>query len=296
MTNSKKKQYKAVTQYKNEINGIPMRNWTAEEMNVFFAILTQMKDKKLEEIVFDKTQLQEIIEFAGKYNKRFYEVMENLVKKVGSLTYYESTSNSFLMMPLFLLFKSEWKTDLSDVKLTVAVNPKFEYILNGWQENHWTKFMYDEFLQIDSTYSKTLFRLLKQWRSKGKREFSIQEFRLLMDIPDSYVVGVISKQIVEKSVKDLQPYFSELKVKIVKSNKRGNPVIAYEFTWEPEQTEVYTPNKFKPKQKKKFFTERPYDHESVIAQQQKDIEAMFGKDFTFDIEKLKLEAQEQLKK
>lgn len=256
-----------ITQYKNEVNGIPMRNWTAEEMNVFFAILTQMKDRKLEEIVFDKYQLQELIDYTGEHDKRFSETMQALGKKIQSLTYYESTSNSFLMMPLFLLFKSEWKTDLSDVKLTVAVNPKFEYILNGWKENHWTKFMYDEFLKIESTYSKTLFRLLKQWRTKGKREFSIHEFRLLMDIPDSYVVGMITKRIVEKSVKDLQPYFSGLKVKIVKSNKQGNPVIAYEFTWEAEQTEEYDPNKFnKPKFKKKNsgvhdYQERKYDEE-----------------------------------
>lgn len=255
-----------ITQYKNEVNGIPMRNWTAEEMNVFFAILTQMKDRKLEEIVFDKYQLQELIDYTGEHDKRFSETMQALGKKIQSLTYYESTSNSFLMMPLFLLFKSEWKTDLSDVKLTVAVNPKFEYILNGWKENHWTKFMYDEFLKIESTYSKTLFRLLKQWRTKGKREFSIQEFRLLMDIPDSYVVGMITKRIVEKSVKDLQPYFSGLKVKIVKSNKQGNPVIAYEFTWEAEQTEEYDPNKFnKPKFRKNSgvhdYQERKYDEE-----------------------------------
>lgn len=292
MTKSKNE----ITQYKNEVNGIPMRSWTAEEMNVFFAILTQMKDKKLEEIVFDKYQLQELIDYTNHHNKRFSDTMKSLSKKIQSLTYYESTSNSFLMMPLFLLFKSEWKTDLSDVKLTVAVNPKFEYILNGWKENHWTKFMYDEFLQIDSTYSKTLFRLLKQWRTKGKREFSIHEFRLLMDIPNSYSTGMINTRIVTKSVKDLQPYFSELKVKIVKSNKHGSPVIAYEFTWKEEQTEVYTPNKFKPKQKKKFFTERPYDHESVVAQQQRDIEQIFGKNFDFSIEKLKLDTQEQLKK
>lgn len=258
-----------ITQYKNEVNGIPMRNWTAEEMNIFFAILTQIRDKGTRKLEFDKYQLQELIDYTGKYDKRFSETMQALGKKIQSLTYYESTSNSFLMMPLFTLFKSQWNADLSDVKLTVAVNPDFEYILNGWKESHWTKFMYDEFLQIESTYSKTLFRLLKQWRTKGKREFSIHEFRLLMDIPDSYIVGMITKRIVEKSVKDLQPYFSGLKVKIVKSNKKGNPVIAYEFTWEAEQTEAYDSNKFiKPKQNKlktnsvaavHTSTERQYD-------------------------------------
>ena len=36
---------KKVTKYKNEVNTIPMREWTVEEMNFFFAILTQLKDE-----------------------------------------------------------------------------------------------------------------------------------------------------------------------------------------------------------------------------------------------------------
>lgn len=46
------------------------------------------------------------------------------------------------------------------------MNEEFEYILNKWNEGNWTQFMLDEFIHIKSTYSKTLFRLLKQWRKK----------------------------------------------------------------------------------------------------------------------------------
>ena len=39
-----------------------------------------------------------------------------------------------------------------------------------------------------------------------------------------------------------------MKVKKIKSNKRGNPVLGYEFTWQKEVTEAYDPNKYdKPK-------------------------------------------------
>ena len=87
-----------------------------------------------------------------------------------------------------------------------------------------------------------------------------------MDIPDSYSLGMINTRIVAKSVKDLQPYFSGLKVKIVKSNKRGNPVVGYEFTWQAEETEAYEHNKFnKPKFRKNSgvhdYQERKYDEE-----------------------------------
>ena len=49
----------------------------------------------------------------------------------------------------------------------------------------------------------------------------------------------------------MSPYFEDLKVKKIKSKKRGNPVLGYEFTWKKEVTGTYDPDKFnKPKPKK----------------------------------------------
>ena len=235
---------KEITQYKNEINGIPMRKWSAEEMNIFFSVLTLMRDEGTREIHLDKFQLADITNYSLANNQRYYETMESLIKKLGSLTYFEKTSNSFEMMPFFTYFKAKWEDNLSNMDLKIKVNEEWEYILNRWQEGNWTKFILDEFLSIKSTYSKTLFRLLKQWKNIGKREFSFEEFKQLMDIPDSYNVGRINSRIINNGVSDLKPYFKNLKVKIVKSNKRGNPVTGYLFTWQPEHTEPWLENKY----------------------------------------------------
>ena len=46
----------------------------------------------------------------------------------------------------------------------------------------------------------------------------------------------------------MSPYFEDLKVKKIKSKKRGNPVLGYEFTWKKEVAGTYDPDKFnKPK-------------------------------------------------
>jgi plasmid replication initiation protein len=52
---------KEVTRYKNEMNHIPMRRWTAEEMNFFFAVLTRMRDEGTHLIVMDKHELAESV-------------------------------------------------------------------------------------------------------------------------------------------------------------------------------------------------------------------------------------------
>lgn len=235
---------KQVTQYKNQVNTIPMRNRTSEEMNFFFAVLTKLRDEGTKEIVMDKYELAELAKYSVTHNKRYRDTIKNLVDKIGTLTYLEETKNSYSSMPLFLKFKATWEDDLTNMELILKVNPEFEYILNRWDEGNWTKFMLEEFINIDSTYSKTLFRLLKQWKTVGKREFTLNEFKRLMDIPKSYQTGIINHRIINNSIKDLEPHFKDLKVKTIKANTRGNPVIGYKFTWVPEETSNWEQDKF----------------------------------------------------
>lgn len=67
-------------------------------------------------------------------------------------------------------------------------------------------------------------------------------------MPSSYKSSEIDRAVIKPIKEQLSPYFVSLKVKKIKSNKRGNPVLGYEFTWQKEITEAYDPNKYdKPK-------------------------------------------------
>ena len=254
----KMKNKKEITQYKNQVNAIPMRKRTSEEMNIFFSILTHMKNEGTKNIHLDKFELAEIAQYTVSNNKRYYETIKSLTDKLASLKYFEETSNSFKMMPLFTFFEAKWTDNLTNMDLEIEVNKRFEYILNGWNEGNWTRFMLDEFIGIDSTYSKTLFRLLKQWNTVGKREFNLDEFKRLLDIPKSYNVGKINNRIVKNAIRDLEPYFKDLNVKIIKANTQGTPVIGYKFTWQAEQTSNWIPDKFNNKIPSKKQTYKSY--------------------------------------
>ena len=217
-----------VVKHHNDLNTVIMRKWTAEEMNFFFAIIAKARDKGTSDLVFDKYQLAELANYSIQHNKRFYDTMDSLANNITQLRYIEKTKNSIEYMPLFTWFRVDWEDDLSDMKAEVSVSPRFEYILNKLSAN-FTQYELAEFTNIRSTYAKTAYRLLKQWRTVGRKEFKIDEFKLL-----------------------LSPYFKDLKVKKIKSNKRGNPVLGYEFTWEKEVTGTYEQGKFdKPKSEPK---------------------------------------------
>lgn len=244
------KKEKEVARYKNEVNSIPMRNWNKEEMDFFFAVLTRMRDEGTTLIFMNKHELADLARYTISSNQRYHDLMEKLSDKVSKLQYWRKTSNSILTMPLFTYFEAKWTDDLTEMTIEIEVNKRFEHILNDWNEGNWTQFMLKEFTEIKSTYSKTLFRLLKQWRTKGVREFTLEEFKQLMDVPKSYSAGMINKRIITNSVRDLKPYFKNLKVKILKSNAHGTPIIGFKFTWTPEKTSQWDDKKFKKRERK----------------------------------------------
>ncbi|MGU9546232.1 replication initiation protein, partial [Bacillus cereus] len=79
---------------------------------------------------------------------------------------------------------TEYSIDREKQIVTIAVNPKFKGLFN--QLSTWTRFGLEQFVNLRSTYSKTLFRLIKQYRTVGRRDFTIQDFREILDIPKSY--------------------------------------------------------------------------------------------------------------
>lgn len=236
-----------VVKHHNDLNTVIMRKWTAEEMNFFFAIVAKARDKGTSDLVFDKYQLAELANYSIQHNKRFYDTMDSLANNITQLRYIEKTKNSIEYMPLFTWFKVDWNADLSDMQAQVSVSPHFEYILNRLSAN-FTQYELQEFTSIRSTYAKTAYRLLKQWRTVGRKEFKIDEFKLLLDMPNSYKSSEIDRAVITPILKQLSPYFEDLKVKKIKSKKRGNPVLGYEFTWKKEVAGSYDPDKFnKPK-------------------------------------------------
>ena len=232
-----------VVKYHNDLNTVVMRTWTSEEMNFFFTILTKAKEQGVKKLVFNTDELKELASSSRKY--RWEETVTNAAKKIGQLTYFEQSERKFRVMTLFEFFE----VDLDKKMVEVKVSSNFDYILNKL-ETQFTRYELEEFTSIRSTYAKTMYRLLKQWRTVGKKEFAIDDLKRILDMPSSYKSSEIDRAVIKPIKEQLSPYFVDLKVKKIKSNKRGNPVLGYEFTWNPETSESYVPNKFN-KQKHK---------------------------------------------
>ncbi|EHB6464182.1 replication initiation protein [Enterococcus faecalis] len=262
-----------VIKYHNDLNTVIMRKWTAEEMNFFFAIIAKARNQGVKELHFNTDEIKKLVNFTQKDEKRWKEAMKSTARKVTQLTYFEDDGKKFKVMPLFSLFE----VDYEEKTVKVEVSKHFEYILNRL-EVQFTQYELEEFTNIRSTYAKTMYRLLKQWRTVGKKEYGVNELRVFLDVPESYSNGEVTRRVLEPIQKELSNYFLNFKYKVIKSNKRGNPVLGYEFTWKPEKTGEWEDNKYK---KNDFYkakkvesnvpnwVEKEYKHSATAEEQAK---------------------------
>jgi plasmid replication initiation protein len=76
-----------------------------------------------------------------------------------------------------------------------------------------------------------------QFQSTGFYVVKIEEFRELLDVPKSYRMSDIDKQVLNLSIKELSEYFKDLTVKKIKARK-GNKIDRLEFTFSGLKTDL----------------------------------------------------------
>lgn len=221
--------------YHNDLNSVSMRTWTADEMNMFFTIIAKIKNEGVREITLNTDEIKSLIKFKPRHKNRWEKVMIGVTEKIADLKYRYEDKQFYRVMNLFTFFE----IDKDNKTLRVAVSEQFEYILNQL-DIQFTYYKLEEFVDIKSTYAKTAYRLFKQWKTTGKIKFGIDEFKRKLDIPNSYGISNIDNRVIKPIMSELSAYFENLKVKKLKANSRGTPVIGYEFTWKPETTGLWT--------------------------------------------------------
>ena len=233
---------KEVARYKNEMNTLSIGKWTAEEMNFLFAILTQVRDEGCKELKFDTYDLREYVEFDRTQPKRWNKTMIAVTKKISQLVYFNMEDNVFEAMPLFRKFSVK----LDEQVVTVRVSEEMEYILNKLRidTGNWTQFEFFEFATLISVYSKTVYRFLKQYRKTGFWKVSLEDFKSLLSVPKSYSPSDIDKRVLKPVMKELPSIFKGLKIHKIKSRRRGNQLLGYEFTFQKETTKKWIDDKF----------------------------------------------------
>ena len=251
-----------LVKYQNKLNGLPLRTFEDSEMNILFSIIAQVRDKDLKEVTFTFDELREQCKYRPKSNittQDFVKALQVTKTKLKALDYEEITNGGLDIkkMTLFPTFDIVGTQE----KLVVGVHHEFKDIFNKLALGY-TSFDLIEFVSIQSIYAKTIYRMLKQFRTQGWWQVSIEDFRHLLSIPDSYKSGNIDQQILNPTLKQLggsdeNAIFKNLKIEKIKKKGRGRGGVltGYKFEWETEERKQFTPKPTKSKVKKEKLPE-----------------------------------------
>ncbi|MFS6717176.1 RepB family plasmid replication initiator protein, partial [Staphylococcus aureus] len=160
---------------------------------------------------------------------RFANDLDNVYKKMLNLTIrYEDDD----VIERFVLF-NHYRIHKREQYLEISTSSNLKHILNSIT-NNFTKFELKEMTRLKSTYSKNMFRLLKQYKHTGYLKIHIDDFKNRLDIPKSYRMTDINKNVFKPIIIELGSIFNNLTINKIKA-KKGRKIEWIEFTFDAEK-------------------------------------------------------------
>lgn len=254
-----------IVKYDPELNTIPLRKFTPIEMNLFFSIVSRMRDKGDETVRFSFDQLKELSAYKPTANNRFIDDIESTYQKILGLRFGRRSKDG-LYREFFVMFTEfEINGHADDPYVDIKIYPKAIKLLNELES--WVRYALSEFRDLKSSYAKTMFRLLKQFRTTGYAYFSVADFNELLDVPKSYKSSNINQSVLKPIKEELTPLFRGLTVRKKYGKGRGKPVIGYSFTWKPEKKDAndFSQGQFQDERQKLFNIQ----HNGELTEQEK---------------------------
>ena len=254
-----------IVKYDPELNTIPLRKFTPVEMNLFFSIVSRMRDKGDKTVRFSFDQLKELSAYKPTANNRFIDDIESTYQKILGLRFGRRSKDG-LHREFFVMFTEfEINGHADDPYVDIKIYPKAIKLLNELES--WVRYALSEFRDLKSSYAKTMFRLLKQFRTTGYAYFSVSDFNELLDVPKSYKSSNINQSILKPIKEELTPLFRGLTVRKKYGKGRGKPVIGYSFTWKPENKDAnyFSKGQFQDERQKLFNIQ----HNGELTEQEK---------------------------
>lgn len=217
-----------IIKYHNDINKLKIGNFTELEIDIFFSLLLKARDEKENKMILSFSEFKTLIEVKNRSETRLIKNIRGLNLKLKSLVQeIQDINGDYVAFSLF----GDIVTSPTRKVVEIEINPRFKHLIKEIMEE-FTIFELRELVELRGGYSKTLFRLLKQWDSTGEYIVKIDDFREIMGIPNTYLMKNIRQKIFKPCLEELGKSFDKLELTEL---KKGRNVETLVFTWKSKK-------------------------------------------------------------
>lgn len=228
-----------IVNWSNDLTDLPFKNFTANDLDIFLAICYRCQRQKSNLVNITFSELERLGNFNAYGKRRLGVCAENMIKKLLKLYFVDKDDNHYDCFPLFARFRIDYENSF----IEVSVNEPFIYLLNELKSNYTSMELF-EHASLASTYSKTIYKKLRQFRNQRNPYWvvSIDDFRRLLCIPEGYRMCDIDNRILSTAQKELSEMFTDFKITKLYSKpngKRGrNKVSGFKFSYTGSQADM----------------------------------------------------------
>ena len=243
-----------VVKYNNNFNNISLRNFNANELDILMAICSRMKEKGEKEITFHFDKLKKLINYSDNTSATFVKDLESTYDKLISIKLKVGDERRFIKFVLF----TRYSVDVDEKTVDIAVNKEFAWVLNELNVT-FTAFELKEFISLKSSYAKEFYRRMKQFKSTGKWNISLEDFKRIMDVPVNYRMCDIDVKVLKPIQKELKEKYGLKIQKTYNTKGRGRPAVSgfiFKFLKEEPQSREIKEEKKEIKTPADFFIHR----------------------------------------
>ncbi|GAA8448140.1 hypothetical protein HpNP61_15330 [Helicobacter pylori] len=202
--------------YHNNTNKVNLGKLSEREANLLFAIFQKLKDQGNTLIRFEPQDLRKMLGIKISHDN-LTRTARSMWNKIKTADFWEvrdivvngrecvSEKNYMLFQVCEIVSDKKTREFLyMDIQLNIGYN----YLLNNLgMGGQYTSFNLLEFQRVRGKYAKTLYRLLKQYKSTGILSVEWDQFRELLDIPKDYEMRNIDQKVLTPSLKELRKIY-----------------------------------------------------------------------------------------
>lgn len=192
--------------YNNDLNTkVYLKKFNNFNWDIFMIVVSALAYTKTGVVYISLKEIMKKTNYTSKNWENFITKIRETNRKILASVCEVETEKDIDQFPLFKRFRIEDKKFLR-----VEVEKEYMFFFNNYDE--YTSFGLKTFLELKNKYTKPLFKQLMQFKSTGKAFFRMEDFRSILDIPNSLSFSKIRDRILIPSIQDFSIIFKNYKI------------------------------------------------------------------------------------